>query len=143
MSDLVLNNDGDLTIIQRSAEAVYNNEVTSNALFDLQTTESYKKDLVLKAIRTPRGKITMFILNEANVFIKDNEYGSDIYRELSEGITLNFLSRIKTHITQSLINAKLRNNIQDIAIGVRNSSTLEIKITYSDNTITDNLQIRI
>lgn len=143
MSDLVLNNEGDLNIVQKSFGAIYDNDVVIPSLFDLETTNFFKKDLILKAIKTPKGKITMFILNEAGIFIKDNNYGTDIYKELSEGITLNFLSRVKAHITQSLINAKLRNNIADIIIGVRNSTTLEIKIIYNDNTTSDNLQIAI
>lgn len=142
MSDLILNEEGDLTVIQKSNN-VYQEDVLISGIFDLEKTDNYTKDLIVKAIKTPKGKISLFILEEFNILIKDKEYGSEIYRELSEGITLNFLSRVKAHITQSLINANLNNNIGEVRVGVRNSSTIELNISYTDSSRIDNLQIAI
>ncbi len=141
MSDLILNTEGDLKMIQKSNYT--NNINTTNNIFDLQTTNNYTRDLLFKALKTPKGKITLFILDNENIIFKDKEYGSEIYKELSEGITLNFLSRVKTHIIQTLINAKLNNNIKDVLLGVASSNTIELKITYTDSTITDTVSLRI
>jgi hypothetical protein len=142
MSDLVLSAEGDLSIIKRS-NSVISEGVITEGIFDLEKTQYYTKDLVLKAIKTPRGAITLFTLQEFDILIKDSLYGSDIYKELSEGITLNFLSRVKAHITQSLINANLNNNIANITVGVQNSNTIQLRITYTDSNQNDNIQINI
>lgn len=142
MSDLVLNSEGDLKITQKSnASFIDNNPI--GALFDLTTTKNYQKDLIIKAIKTPKGKLTIFVLNNDNIIIKDKEYGSDIYKELSEGITLNFLTRVKSHVTQSLINANLNNNIKDIQIGVTSSNTVQLIINYTDYNISDTIELNI
>jgi hypothetical protein len=142
MSDLVLTNEGDLSIIKRSNNA-FSEEVLIEGIFDLEKTNSYTKDLVMKAIKTPKGTISLFVLQELNILIKDANYGSEVYRELSEGITLNFLSRVKAHITQSLINANLNNNVADILVGVQNYNTIQLIISYTDSNQRDNIQINI
>jgi hypothetical protein len=142
MSDLVLTNEGDLSIIKRSNN-IFSEEVLTEGIFDLEKTNSYTKDLVMKAIKTPKGTLSLFVLQELNILIKDANYGSEVYRELSEGITLNFLSRVKAHITQSLINANLNNNIADILVGVQNYNTIQLIISYTDSNQRDNIQINI
>jgi hypothetical protein len=142
MSDLVLNTEGDIKVTQKSNAAVFDNRVIDGE-FDIETTNNFIKDLVVKAIKTPKGKITLFVLDTEDILIKDSNYGSDIYRELSEGITLNFLSRVKSHITQSLINANLNNNIKDIQIGVVNSNTIQLIINYADYNISENINLQL
>lgn len=142
MSDLVLTNEGDLSIIKRSNN-VFSEGVLTEGIFDLEKTNSYTKDLVMKAIKTPKGTISLFVLQELNILIKDANYGSEVYKELSEGITLNFLSRVKAHITQSLINANLNNNVADILVGVQNYNTIQLIISYTDSNQRDNIQINI
>lgn len=142
MSDLILNNEGDLKITQKSING-FIEDIFISETFDLATTNNYQKDLILKAIKTPKSYITLFVLDQQDILIKDKEYGSEIYKELSEGITLNFLSRVKSHITNSLITANLNNNIKDIQIGLTSSNSIQLTINYTDYNIPDNIQLNI
>lgn len=133
MSDIVLNNQGDLDIIQLSSQIV-NDNITVESFYDLNTTEDFITDLIIKAIKTPKGNITASVPRPEGVILIDDDFGSNIYRELSEGITLNFLTRVKSHILNTLQTANLLLNILDITVGMLDSYTIQLNIIYTDNT---------
>lgn len=139
MSDLLLNNEGDLEIIELSNSGIESNNIQINKLFDLNTTNNYKKDLIIKAIKTPKGNISLPITTIDSISFKDQSYGSELYKELSEGITLNFLSRVKSHVIASLTNAGIISNIKDVNLAVVNTNTIQLNISYTDNTITNTI----
>jgi len=133
MSDLILNNQGDLDVVQR-ASRVTDTGRTVKALYDLNTTENYLTDLIIKAVKTPRGNITVSVVQPDGITIVDSNFGSNIYRELSEGITLNFLSKVKSHIIDTLRTANLLVNIVDITVGMVDAYTIQLNIIYGDST---------
>ena len=133
MSDLLLNNQGDLDVVQR-ANRVTDTGRTVEALYDLNTTEDFLTDLIIKAVKTPRGNITVSVPQPDGITIVDSNFGSNIYRELSEGITLNFLSKVKSHIIDTLRTANLLVNIIDITVGMVDAYTIQLNIIYGDNT---------
>lgn len=133
MSDLIINNNGDLDVIETSGRAIDEGRVVK-ALYDLNTTDNYISDLIIKAVQTPRGNITIVVPNLDTADIVDSSYGSSIYRELSEGITLNFLSRVKSHIIDTLQTANLLVRVLDIQVGMVDPYTIQLNITYGDNT---------
>jgi len=143
MSDLKLNIEGDLEVVKRSNSEIENNNYVINAVYDLNSTTNYTKDLIIKAIKTPKGRITLHLLKEDDIVLYDIEYGSDIYRELSEGLTLNFLSRVKSHVIQALTNAKLNNTVAQVKIGAINSNTIQLNVMYTDNTPSSSIQLSI
>ena len=133
MSDLVLNNQGDLEVIQ-SSSAVNTPSRTEDAIYDLSTSEDFITDLIIKAVKTPRGNITISVPEADSITLLDINFGSNIYRELSEGITLNFLSRVKSHIIDTLRAANLLVNVIDMTVGMVDSYTIQLNIIYGDNT---------
>lgn len=143
MSDLKLTNEGDLEVVKISDSGVENNTTTISALYDLNTTENYIKDLIIKAIKTPKGYLTIPIRKKEDILFYDINYGSEIYKELSEGLTLNFLSRVKTHILEALKVANLLININQVQVAALNTSTIQLNITYFDNTPNTIIQLNL
>lgn len=142
MSDLKLTNEGDLEVVNLANEAYNGNNVISS-LYDLNISDNYIKDLILKAIKTPKGYLTLPIQVEEDILFYDLNYGSEIYKELSEGLTLNFLSRVKSHILESLKAANLMLNIDQVQVGAINNNTVQLNITYFDNTPNTVIQLNI
>lgn len=142
MSDLKLTNEGDLEIVKLANEA-YSEDNFISALYDINTSNNYIKDLILKAIKTPKGYLTLPIQQEEDVLFYDINYGSEIYKELSEGLTLNFLSRVKNHILESLKTANLLVNIDQVQVAAINTDTIQLNITYFDNTPNTIIQLNI
>lgn len=142
MSDLILNENGDFEVVETSSRAVDEGRVVE-ALYDLNTTEDYISDLIIKAVKTPRGNITITVPNIDHINLVDETYGSSIYRELSEGITLNFLSRVKSHIINTLETANLLVRVVDITVGMVDSYTIRLNIIYGDNTPSTFIRITV
>jgi hypothetical protein len=142
MSDLKLTQTGDLEIIQRSEAKNDKNQIVKE-VYDLNITKDYTKDLILKAIKTPQGRITLPILGLEDITLFDKEYGSRIYKELSEGITLNFLSRVKSYVVQSLANANLISNVREVDVSVLNSNTIQLNISYTNSSNINNIEINL
>lgn len=142
MSDLILNKNGDFEVVETSSKAIDEGRVVE-ALYDLNTTEDYISDLIIKAVKTPRGNITITVPNIDNINLVDETYGSSIYRELSEGITLNFLSRVKSHIINTLETANLLVRVVDITVGMVDSYTIQLNIIYGDNTPSTFIRITV
>lgn len=142
MSDLILNDQGDLQIYKKSEDA-QNDGVTQAAEYELAITNDYIGDLIKRTLMTPIGHITIIEYQDSKLVLKDNNYGSFLYRELSEGLTLNFLSRVKSHILRSLTTAGLQTNLQNVQVGLATPSSIQIQIIYSDNTAPTFLEIDI
>lgn len=142
MSDLTLNNEGDLQVVQTSSKASDSGRAVI-ALYDLDTSQDYLTDLITKAVKTPRGNITVVVPELDGITLVDNTFGSNIYRELSEGITLNFLSRVKSHIIDTLTTANLLVNIIDITVGMVDPHTIQLNIIYGDNTPSTFIQLTL
>jgi len=142
MSDLIINNNGDLNIIQVT-ETVSDERRTVPAAFDLEITNNTLEAAIKRAIQTPLGHLEQASLIEGNINFIDSNYGSLIYNELSEGITLNLLSRIKGHITNSLRVAGYLVNIADLRLSAVDTYTIQLYITYTDNTAATNITLEI
>lgn len=142
MSDLILNNQGDLDVVQTSSRASDSGR-TVKALYDLNTTNDYLTDLIIKAVKTPRGNITVSVSEVDGVTLVDNTFGSNIYRELSEGITLNFLSRVKSHVVDTLTTANLIVSVVDIIVGMVDPYTIQLNIIYGDNSPSTFIQLTL
>jgi hypothetical protein len=142
MSDLVLTNQGDFQVLEVSTQATDQGRSIAS-LYDLGTTEDYIADLIIKAVKTPRGNITETVPEIDGVTLIDANYGSSLYRELSEGITLNFLSRVKSHIISTLQTANLLVNIIDVVVGMVDPYTIQLNIVYGDNTPSTFIQLSI
>jgi len=142
MSDLIINDNGDINIIQ-ATETVSDNGRTIPATFDLEVTNNTLPLAIKRAIQTPFGYIEQPSLSEGNITFIDSNYGSLIYNELSEGITLNLLSRIKSHITNSLRVAGYLVNIADIQLSVVDTYTIQLYITYTDNNLPTNITLEL
>ena len=140
MTDLKLNDQGDLDVVQTSSRVTDSGRAVK-ALYDLNITDDYITDLIKKAVKTPRGNITVVVSEMDGVTLVDNTFGSNIYRELSEGITLNFLSRVKSHIIDTLTTANLLVNIVDITLGMLDPYTIQLNIIYSDNSPSTFIQL--
>lgn len=142
MSDLIINDNGDLNIIQTS-ETLSDGERKVRAGFDLESTNNTLPISIRRAIQTPLGYIQQPSLTEGNITFIDSNYGSLIYNELSEGITLNLLSRIRSHITNSLRVAGYLINIADIKLSAVDTYTIQLYITYTDNTAPTNITLEL
>lgn len=134
MTDIKLDLNGDLEIKNIATSNINLIGETIKATYDLNTTDIFIKDLILKAVKTPKGNITLGIAQPEDIIFFDINYGSEIYKELSEGLTLNFLSRIKNHIINALNIAGLSLNINQIDVGALNTNTIQLNISYTDNT---------
>ena len=134
MTDIRLDLNGDLEIKNTASSNTNLIGEIIPTIYDLNTTNTFIKDLILKAVKTPRGNITLAIPQPEDIMFFDINYGSEIYQELSEGLTLNFLSRIKNHIINALNTAGLSLNINQIEVGALNTNTIQLNISYTDNT---------
>lgn len=132
MSDLIINKEGDIEIYQVK-EIVSSEDTTLTAINDLASTEKTLATLIRRAIETPRGYIGQPVISTLSIEYIDNTFGSDIYRELSEGITLNFLARVKTHIINSLNTANLGTYIDNVMVNMTDAYTVSLDISYTNN----------
>lgn len=133
MTDLIINQEGDINIVQLTQE-VSDEGRTIRPSFDVESTNDTIATSIKRAIQTPLGHLEVAALTKDNIMFVDANYGSLIYRELSEGITLNLLSRIKRHITDSLKTAGHLVNIADLQLSVVDTYTIQLYITYTNNT---------
>ena len=105
--------------------------------------ESVKYDLVLdrdtvterlvRALQTPFGYISIYVLSQGGVDIVDDLYGNNIYKELSEGLTLNFISRVRNHTVNAIERAGLAQNVDSVQVNVLDSHTVQIHVTYTNS----------
>lgn len=145
MADLILTKEGDLKVEQLN-ETLLDQGRILNAEYDLAREQNNLSLLIRRAIETPKGHIAEYSLLPRDIEVINENYGSLIYQELSEGITLNFISRVKSHINESLRVAGLLNSVRNVTVSVGESNfyQININITFTDQTppttITVNLQ---
>lgn len=142
MADLIINDNGDLAI-QQITQAVADGSREIPAAFDLETTNDTLALLIRRAIQTPFGYLKEPALQEGNIDFIDANFGSRVYDELSEGINLNLLSRLKSHVINSLRVAGYLLNIADLQVGVVDTYTIQLYITYTDSTTPTSITLEI
>lgn len=142
MSDLIINKNGDLGS-SKIKDLVVSNTQTIESIYDLTSTENYITTLIRRAIETPKGHITAPTISLETIEFVDQDFGSDIYKELSEGITVNFLARVKKHILISLEKAKLSAYISSVTVNMTNAYTVELNVSYTNNTPNTFIRIEI
>jgi len=142
MTDLIINDQGDLNIRQ-TTQTVSDSGRTVEATFDLEITNDNLSTMIKRAIQTPLGYIEVPSLKEGSIEFVDSNFGSLIHSELSEGISLNLLSRIKSHIINSLKTVGLLVNIADLQISAVDTYTIQLYITYTDSTTPTTITLEV
>lgn len=135
MADLKLSTKGDLQLIQLNSQ----NKIVKDVVEDPDVLQL----LLKRALTTPKGYLTITEINNNLLKFKDNSYGNDIYKELSEGLTLNFLSRVKIHIQNALSEANLDSNIDNIQLNVLEAHTIQILITYTNSSENNIIEVAV
>lgn len=127
--DIALNNLTDVAVYKSSEQIINSKKVE---IKDIVLEPNNITKLIKRAIKTPKGYIK--ILNKAEILsFLDSNYGSDIYKYLSEGLTINLVSDVKRVIKESLSNANLNINIEKITLSLVEINKLNIIISYNDN----------
>jgi hypothetical protein len=136
MADLKLNDQGDLELIKLTGnsttipEQIIGNEV----LYEVTASYNYLTDLIKRALQTPIGNISIYTMTDGNLSIVDDLYGNFIYQELSEGLTINLISKIRVHIIEALKRANLTNKVNSVEVSILDSQTIQIFVSYTGNT---------
>ena len=87
-----------------------------------------------RALQTPLGGISMYTLSQGGIDVIDGLYGNNIYRELSEGLTLNFLARVKSHVVDAISRANLTADVDSVEVDVLDPHTVQIFVFYTGRT---------
>ena len=124
MSDIKLSTNGDLQLIKLSS--------SNNIVSDVAQERNMLPILLKRALLSPKGYITIYEIKNSELSLKDSNYGNSIYQELSEGITLNLLSRIKSHIVSAITEANLNQSVESIDLNVVEAHTIQILINYTN-----------
>ena len=127
---------GELTVIEDTT-------LGEPAVYEMGVTSDNTTTLLKRALQTPIGHLTMFSLQDETINLVDNLYGNDVYKELSEGLTLNFIARVRNHIINAINRANLQNKVSDVQVSVSDNHTIQIHVFYTDNTPTTVIPIRI
>lgn len=94
-------------------------------------TKAESNELLLRrAIKSPYGYIARYVIDGAGLNNLDTNHGNKIYEDLSEGMTINTIAKIKSHINQA---AQVASEVQvsNVEISLPNLDTLEIAINYT------------
>lgn len=126
MADIKISSNGDLQTIKLTNK---NTIVT-----DLVEERDVLNLLLKRALLSPKGHITITEISNNELSLKDKEYGNRIYEELSEGLSINFLSRVRSHVTEAIENANLTNMVTSIEVNVLDKSSIQILVLYSNGT---------
>lgn len=122
MIDIQLSSSGDL-VINKTKEGGYEFEIDRNPALNL----------LKRVVQTPKGYISRCVLDKEGLRLIDKELGSELYKELSEGLTINFISRIRNHILKSIKEIDMKVNIVDIRVSVTGLQTVGIDIHFEDD----------
>lgn len=114
-------------------------------VFDLVLeSEDYLTSLIKKALITPLNYIGRYVIDKGDLDIIDYNFGNAIYQELSEGLTINFISRIKQHVTKAIEELNSTNNknfftvnIAGITVDLVDFESVDIKVFLEDSTVID------
>lgn len=122
--DIALTEDGDLQLGQ------YDNNSTDFVM--LENGEEILP-LLKRALQTPKGYITQYHIELEAVRKYNFEYGNNIYRELSENISAQLLTRVRNHIIDAVRVARLDAQVRDIKIQIFNLRTLNVFVLFNNN----------
>ena len=88
--------------------------------------ELYK--LILRAVETPFEYIGRYVMHKEGLVGIDYEFGDAVYEELSEGLTVTLVSRIKNHIRDAINKVTSDIDIDEIILSIPNFDTVEVSI---------------
>lgn len=93
--------------------------------------------LLRRAVQTPLSFLGRTIIDDKGINIVDDNFGNSIYGELSEGITINFITRVKQHIVNAIDSLKLDVGVTDVHISLIDelNSSVNISIYFNDSKI--------
>ena len=135
MADIKISSNGDLQLIKLTS----NNRIIN----DVVEERNLVNVLLKRALTTPKGYITIPEIVEGELSFKDGSYGNNIYKELSEGLTLNFISRVKQHVIEALNEANLNRNIKSVQLNVTDTQTIQILVTYTNSNDNNIIELNI
>ena len=124
MVDIALTEDGDLQL------GLYD---TNSTDFVLAEKGDELSALLKRALQTPLGYIGQFQIDLEAVRKYNFQYGNNIYKELSENLSGQLLTRVRSHIVNAVRVAELEAQIQDVRIQIQDMRTLNIYVVFSDN----------
>jgi hypothetical protein len=139
--DIKLNDVGDLELIEIESNSIENK--SRKERYDLSLTRDNRDIRLKRALKTPLGYIGIYVLGLEGVEIVDELYGNDIYSELSEGLTLNLISRIRSKIIDAISRAKLDVNVREISVGVLDPHTVSVNIVYNGSSDSTSLLLNL
>ena len=89
------------------------------------------RHLVRRAVETPLGYIGRYIIDTNGISNLDGLFGNAIYSRLSEGLTVNLVSRIRQDIEEaiSFVSSEIRLDL--IRVNVVSFDTVEVKVEYA------------
>lgn len=133
----LLQEDGESVICLEYAEGedtiVPEQVIGHPVLYDLVLDRNTLTERLKRALQTPFGYISMYVTAEGGISIVDDLYGNNIYKELSEGLTLNFISRVRNHTINAIERAGLTQNVDSVQVNVLDSHTVQIYVTYTNS----------
>ena len=133
----LLQEDGESVICQEYStgdDLIIPEEIVGEAVrYELVLDRNTLTQRLRRALETPFGYISMYVLTEGGVSMVDDLYGNNIYKELSEGLTLNFISRVRNHTISAIERAGLAQNVDSVQVNVLDSHTVQIHVTYTNS----------
>lgn len=96
------------------------------------------EDLLLRAVSMPLGAVALLSPTE----LLDGELGNDLFQELSEPLTPNWISRARTHVLNAIDEMQIdRLQIEDIRLSVVDLNQIAIQVIYADGTLNTTLTL--
>lgn len=96
---------------------------------DLVLDSNAEKSLLKRVLQTPLSSLGRYVIDSQGVKEIDREFGNGVYKELSEGLTINLIARIKRHIVEAVSYVKKDIQIRDIDVYQIDINTVQIDIT--------------
>ncbi len=122
MEDILLEN-GDLVILK------------SQDNYEFEVDKDVVGSLIKRALQTPIGHIRISVIDNKELRLIDADFGDEIYKELSEGITINFISRVRQHILNAIKKIDIDLDVRDVSVGVIEDNKINIVLYFEDNKI--------
>ena len=119
---------GDLSITEFDSDDESNQTTYDLSLLDEEDSISR---LVRRALETPFAYIGQYIIDARGISNLDGDFGNAIYRELSENININFISRARNHVSSALSFISSEIELLDLRIEIPDMYTVQITATYS------------
>lgn len=106
-------------------------------LYDVspQTVEESVHEILRRAVETPLGYIEEVIIEDGSIKYIDSNFGNEIYKDLSEGITPTLIRKLNIHINNALDIVRPISNLLIEEVSVYTNpyvqGEIEINILYS------------